>query len=176
LVALAVAAWLAFTSGVSVGVCHVLLFVLIAQSWRCGRATVRWRSRLFGELFIEATSLHGEGDAAMHWKTKEKKRTAKPSPKAIARVSEPDASENTAAEACDRRALGLVDTEAKACVCPVCGSHMEKRSAHKGGKFWGCSRWPLCDATRKFSDPYTWNVGPKNRAIQSRIEPLGTAS
>ena len=166
---LAVAAWVALESDIFVGICLVPLFVLIARSWGCRRATVRWRSRLFGELFIEVSSLHGEGEAV---KQKEKKKTPKPSPKAIARVNDSDASRNTAAKVCEKSALELAET--KGFACPVCGSPMKQRNAHKGGKFWGCYRWPECDATREFSDPYTWNVGPKNRARLPRIEPSGT--
>lgn len=37
--------------------------------------------------------------------------------------------------------------------CPVCGSHMVKRTAKKGRRagetFWGCSKYPSCRGTRE---------------------------
>ena len=198
-----VAAWIGVTSDWQFGVyLGPLLFAAIALSWRGGRATMRWRSRLFGDLFIEV-STRAEQESA---KGQEKGggKTFKSSPKAVGRVTDSyasgttgarargraalgivdteaavgrvtdsEASGSTGARARDRAALGLVDTEATALACPVCGSPMEKRSARKGGKFWGCTRWPLCDATRKSSDPCAWSEGPRNRAIRTRIEHSG---
>ena len=107
-------------------------------------------------------------------KSEKKKKTPKSSPKAIARVSGPDAFEKTATKA-SAKASAMSAPEAKAFLCPVCGSPMDKKYAHKGGKFLGCAKWPLCDATRQFSDPNTWNEGPENRSRRSRIEFRGTA-
>jgi len=151
-----VTAWVAIPSDIFVGICLVPLFVLIARSWGCRRATVRWRSRLLGEFFVEVSSLDGGCEAV---KQKEKKKAPTPSPKAIARVTAPS-----------RPRARYQDA------CPVCGSPMVQRRAHEGGKFWGCSTWPECDATRKFSDPYIWNMGPENRARRARTELSGATS
>ena len=131
---------------------------------------------MLGELFIEVSSPIGEGGAAKQEgeKSEKKKKTPKSSPKAIARVSGPDAVEKTATKA-SAKASAMGAPEAKAFLCPVCGSFMDKKHAHKGGMFWGCATWPSCDATREFSDPNKWNEGPKNRARRSRIEFRGTA-
>jgi ssDNA-binding Zn-finger/Zn-ribbon topoisomerase 1 len=178
LAALVVAAWVALPGGIFVGVSLVpLFFLLIARFWRCERATVRWRSRRLGDLVIEVSSPSGEGGAAKREKEEknEKQKDApKSSPKAIARVSDFDAFEKTETKA-SAKASAWSAPQAKALLCPMCGSPMVKRDAHKGGQFWGCTKWPLCDATRQFSDPNTWNVGPKNRARRSRIEFRGTA-
>ena len=131
---------------------------------------------MLGDLFIEVSSPIGEGGAAKQEeeKSEKKKKTPKSSPKAIAHVSGPDAFEKTATKA-SAKASAMSAPEAKAFLCPVCGSPMDKKYAHKGGKCWGCAKWPLCDATRQFSDPNTWNEGPENRSRRSRIEFRGTA-
>jgi DNA topoisomerase-3 len=37
--------------------------------------------------------------------------------------------------------------------CPICGAEMEKRTNREtGDPFWGCSRWPECNGTRKISE------------------------
>ena len=33
--------------------------------------------------------------------------------------------------------------------CPECGSAMQRRSARRGGHFWGCIQYPKCTATRR---------------------------
>lgn len=48
--------------------------------------------------------------------------------------------------------------------CPICPAQMQLRKANRGGIFWGCTRWPECDATRQGSDPARWSEGPVNLA------------
>jgi hypothetical protein len=43
--------------------------------------------------------------------------------------------------------------------CPVCAEEMHPRFAGKGGKFWGCCRYPACRGTRSWRNPEV--VGPK---------------
>lgn len=47
--------------------------------------------------------------------------------------------------------------------CPSCGAEMKQR-AGRYGKFWGCTKWPTCKATR----------GVEGRSVEERM-PSGRA-
>ena len=47
------------------------------------------------------------------------------------------------------------DPEGRECTvsCPKClAGQAVRRSRASGGLFWGCSRWPACDGTRRYAD------------------------
>ena len=62
--------------------------------------------------------------------------------------------------------------------CPMCSGSMTIRCAGRG-VFYGCRRYPACDASRRFADPTQWSEGPRNRrrreeavrALQGQPEP-----
>ena len=62
--------------------------------------------------------------------------------------------------------------------CPMCSGSMTIRRAGRG-VFYGCRRYPACDASRRFADPTQWSEGPRNRrrreeavrALQGQPEP-----
>ena len=57
-------------------------------------------------------------------------------------------------------------------VCPVCRAPMKIKKAHRGGMFYGCTRWDdtQCDGSRQASDPTKWSEGPRNRARRLAAE------
>ena len=47
------------------------------------------------------------------------------------------------------RAVGVTGLQATLPPCPRCQAPMKLKSAHKGGQFLGCTRWPECRGSRR---------------------------
>jgi len=58
--------------------------------------------------------------------------------------------------------------------CPACQSPMKKRTAKRGpnpgNKFWGCSKWPKCKATKPFVSAQSRPTSTKSS--RSKRQPL----
>ncbi|MEK7841166.1 MAG: topoisomerase DNA-binding C4 zinc finger domain-containing protein, partial [Deltaproteobacteria bacterium] len=52
-------------------------------------------------------------------------------------------------------------------ICPNCGSKMIEREG-RYGNFYGCSRYPKCEATMKISD----DIKKQKKEISSKIEKI----